>query len=178
MAQYTTQARPYAKATFELALEAGRLQDWSNMLRLLAAVVSHPSVTSYLASPSLSAEQKAKAVIDVCGEALDEQAGNFVSLLADNKRLSLLSEISRLFEELKASQERTIEVDVVSAYELSDSVEAKLAESLKKRLQREVKLNTRVDKQLIGGLVIHAGDLVIDGSLRGRLNKLADAMNS
>lgn len=178
MAQFTTQARPYAKAAFEVAHEAGNLQGWSDMLRLLGAVVSHDSVARYLASPSLSAEQQARAVIDVCGDELNDQAQNFIRLLADNKRLPLLPEVSRLFEELKAGQEKTIEVEVVSAYELTDSLEAKLVESLKKRLQREVTLNTRVDRRLIGGLVIHAGDLVIDGSVRGRLHKLAEAMNS
>lgn len=178
MSQFTTQARPYAKAAFEVALSADNLAGWSQMLSVLGAVVRHETVERFLASPSLSAEQQAQAVIDVCGDALSEQGQNFVKLLAENKRLALLPEVSVLFEALKANQERSIDVDVVTAFEMTDSVQEKLTQALKQRLQREVNISASVDKSLIGGMVVHAGDLVIDGSIRGRLNKLAETMKA
>lgn len=178
MSQLTTLARPYAKAAFEVALSGDSLSNWSAMLGLLGAVARHETVVRYLSSPSLSAQQQAGAVIELCGDELNAQAQNFLNLLAENKRLLLLPEIHRLFEELKASQEKTIDVDVTTAFALTDSAREKLAQSLKTRLQREVNINSHIDKRLIGGLVVRAGDLVIDGSIRGRLNKLAEAMNS
>lgn len=178
MSQLTTLARPYAKAAFEVALSGKSLSSWSAMLDLLGAVARHETVARYLSSPSLSAQQQAATIIELCGDELNVQAQNFLNLLAENKRLLLLPEIHRLFEELKASQEKTIDVEVTTAFALSGSAQENLAQSLKIRLQREVNINTHIDKRLIGGLVVRAGDLVIDGSVRGRLNKLAEAMNS
>lgn len=178
MAQLTTLARPYARAAFETAQAAGNLALWSQMLGTLGAVVRDEKVAALLASPARGAEQKAQVLVDLCGEALDEQGRNFVRVLAENKRLNLLPEIHELFEELKAEQERVLDVDVVSAFEMSEGAKDKLAQALTARLQRDVKIHTRVDGSLIGGLVVRAGDVVIDGSVRGRLHKLAEALNS
>lgn len=178
MSQLTTLSRPYAKAAFETALASGDLAAWSRMLGTLSAVVAHEKVANYLRSPFAGPEQQARTLIELCGEELNEAGRNFVTILAENKRLPLLPEIHRLFQEEKARQERTIDVEVVSAYALTDSVEAKLADSLKRRLQRDVKIHSRVDNSLLGGMVVRAGDLVIDGSVRGRLQKLAEAMKS
>jgi F-type H+-transporting ATPase subunit delta len=117
-------------------------------------------------------------LIDLCGESLDKSGQNFVRVLANNKRLSLLPEVFKLFEELKAEREKTIEVEVISAFSMDAQAQQKLSVALKNRLKREIKLNTRVDKFLIGGIVVRAGDLVIDGSIRGKLNKLAETMNA
>ena len=120
----------------------------------------------------------AATVVEVCGDTLLNEGRNFIGVLASNKRLPLLPEISSLFEQYKANQEKTINVDVISAFELSGDTEQSLAEVLSKKLEREVKVDSSVDPSLIGGVLIRAGDLVIDGSVRGRLNKLAEAMNS
>lgn len=178
MSQLTTLARPYAKAAFEVALSSDSLATWSTMLSVLGSVVIVDNVSRYVNSPSLSADQQAQALIDLCGEELNTEGQNLVKILAENKRLPVIPEIARLFEQLKAAQERSIDVEVISAFALTDSAEKALAENLKKRLQREVRINSRVDKDLIGGLVVRAGDLVIDGSVRGKLRKLAEAMNS
>src|SRR5690606_8374769 len=138
MSQLTTLSRPYARAAFEVANAAGALPQWSRMLRILSTVVSQAEVARYLAAPTVSTDQKAQQIVELCGDELDTQGRNFVKVVADNKRLPLLPEISRLFEEMKAAQERTLEVDVVSAYALTDSAEAKLADALRNRLQREV----------------------------------------
>lgn len=178
MAQLTTLARPYAKAAFEEALAKNALQGWSQMLGTLGAVVRDEKVAAYLASPTLTPEGKAKALIELCAEALDELGRNFVRVLAENKRLALLPEIQSLFEEFKANQERSVDVDVVSAFDMSEDSSRRLAESLRQRLQRNVNITTRVDRSLIGGLIVRAGDVVIDGSVRGRIQKLAEALNS
>lgn len=178
MAELTTLARPYAKAAFEVALNAGNLETWSKMLNQVAVVIENEKVLAVLSSPSLTGEQQAEIVINLCGDEINVQAQNFVSVLAENKRLELLPEIVDLFEILKANQEKTVEVDVLTAFPLADSTEQNIAKALKERLQREVSIRSEVDKSLLGGMIIRAGDLVIDGSVRGKLGKLAEAMNS
>ena len=178
MAELTTLARPYARASFEVALQDSALEEWSRILSLSAAITGQDEVSAVLASPSLSTEQISESFIKVCGDELNAKAKNFVRLLAENKRLVLLPEISALFEGLKANQEKAVDVEITTAFEISSDVSNKLAESLKDRLQREIKLATSVDQSLIGGAIIRAGDNVIDSSVRGKLSKLAELMNS
>jgi len=176
MAELTTLARPYAKAAFEAAVEAGSLGDWSESLATVAAVVSEPAVRSALTSPSLTGEKQAQLVTELCGDEIIGQVKNFIAILAENKRIPLMPEIVTLFETLKANQEMKVDVNVISAFPLSDALQEKLAASLKAKLQREVVLHSEADKSLIGGAVIRAGDLVIDGSVRGKLAKLSESM--
>ena len=176
MAQLITLARPYAKAAFAVAESSGQLGAWSKSLGLLAAVASQPVVASYLADPSRNTGEQAQTLITICGSELDANVQNFVLVLAANKRLALLSEIVALFEQLKAERERSIDVDVTSAFALDTAAEQQLGALLKQKLQRDVKLSTSVDSTLIGGVVIRAGDTVIDSYVSGRLKKLAEAM--
>lgn len=178
MAELTTLARPYAKAAFEVAVFADSLQTWSGMLAQVANVVSNESVSALLASPSLTGESQAQIVIEICGDEINAQVQNFVSVLSENKRLSLLPEIVGLFDILKAEQEKTVDVEISTAFELVGDTELKLAKAIKEKLNREVKIHSQIDKNLIGGMVIRAGDLVIDDSVRGKLHKLAEAMGS
>lgn len=178
MAELSTLARPYAKAAFQVAVQDGSLDSWSKMLTLSAAVSVDATVGVMLADPSLSSEKLALTFLSVCGEEIDTKGANFVHLLAENKRIGLLPEIAEQFDALKATQEKTLDVEVTTAYELSPETLAKLAQSLKVKLEREVKLNTNVDQSLLGGAVIRAGDTVIDSSVRGKLVKLAESMNS
>ena len=178
MAELSTLARPYAKAAFEYALSKSALADWSAALAMAAQVSQDDNVAALLSSPALTAAQMANTVIDICGDALGTDAQNFLRVLAENKRLPLLPEIHDLFDQYKANQEKSVDVSVLSAYELGDAAEQALAQVLSKKLEREVKVETEVDQSLLGGVLIRAGDLVIDGSVRGRLNKLAEAMNS
>ena len=178
MAELTTLARPYARAAFEVAMRDSALDKWSGMLTLIAAVAAQESVRAVLTDPVLSSTQVARSFIDVCGNELDAKGKNFVRLLAENKRLVLLPEISLLFENLKANQEKSIDVEITTAFKVSSDIADKLADALKTRLQREINLATRVDESLIGGAVIRAGDTVIDSSVRGKLSKLAESMNT
>lgn len=178
MAEFTTLARPYARAAFESARDGNALSAWSEALSLLAAVSGDAAVKVLISSPNLTSSEKSSKLIDVCGDALAEQQKNFVSVLADNGRLALLPEISQLFELFKANQEKTVDVDIETAFELNEAQLSALESSLKKTLARDVALSSKVDKALLGGVFIRAGDTVIDASVRGRLTKLAAAMGA
>lgn len=178
MAELTTLARPYAKAAFEYALAAKDLAGWSAMLATATAVSQQPIMLQALNLPSYTADQKAKIFVEVCADQLSGPGQNFIKNLAANKRLALLPHIAANFEQLKAAQEKSIDVEVVSAFTLSADLQEKLASALSKKLSRDVRVQASVDKSLIGGAVIRAGDTIIDGSLRGRLAKLAEAMNA
>lgn len=178
MAELTTLARPYARAAFESAREDAQLDAWAKALAVAAAVSAEPKVKQLLAAPGLTAAQKSAAFADVCGAELSDKFKNFVSVLAENKRLALLPYIQTLFSDLKAQLEKTINVEVTTAFEIDAAVKQQLVDALTKKLDRKVSLEAQIDQSLIGGAVIRAGDTVIDGSVKGRLAKLADAMNS
>ncbi len=178
MAETVTLARPYAKAAFMSALEDKNLAAWSKALALLAELESTDPVLALIDSPSLTAAQKSAELVKVCGDALSEKQSNLVAVLAENDRLALSSEISSLFEIYRAAHEQTVDVDIETAFELSDAQIASLKTSLKDTLSREVSVTSSVDKSLIGGVFIRAGDVVIDASLRGRLDKLAAAISA
>jgi F-type H+-transporting ATPase subunit delta len=175
MAERLTIARPYAKAVFKLAQSQKRLAQWSEALGLAAGVVADPRVAALLDSPAVSPEQLAGLLTEICGASLDEQGRNFIATLAANRRLAYLPEIAARYEQLRADAERTVEVTVTSAIELSAAQKSRYAEALAKRLGREVRLSCRTDPSLLGGAVVRADDLVIDGSVRGGLTQLAAA---
>lgn len=178
MAESITLARPYAKAAFQVALAENGLAQWSQMLSTLAAVSAHDKVSALLSHPGLTAEQHTDVLRDILGDELTEKGQNLVNLLADNRRLALLPQIFELFEAHKAEHEKSVDVELTTAYALSDELVEQLANALQKRLEREVKIHSHVDKHLIGGVVIRAGDTVIDNSVRGKLNKLAESLSS
>lgn len=178
MAELATLARPYAKAAFEYALAANALTKWSEMLALAAQVAQQDAVKQLLASPSMTTESKGQSFADVCGDELDASGQNFVKNLANNNRLELLPVVQQLFEDYKAQQEKSVDVEISSAFELSGDLQDKVAKALSAKLDRNVNVQSSIDKSLLGGVVVRAGDTVIDGSVRGRLAKLAEAMNS
>ena len=177
MAELTTVARPYAQAVFDRAQQTGRLADWSGMLQFAAAVAVDPAMRDAIEGARLTRTQLAQLFIEVAGDRLDDEGRNLVRLLAENRRMGLLVEIAAVYEVLRAEAESTVQAQMVSAFPLSDEQKERIAESLKQRLGRNVTLTAEVDESLIGGAIIHAGDLVIDGSVRGKLERLAGAMN-
>jgi len=178
MAELSTLARPYAKAAFEYAVEAKDVQGWSDSLSLAASVAQQPAVEKLLSSPSATAEKQAEAVQNICGDELATACQNFISILSENRRLQLLPQISQQFEIMKANLEKAVDVDVVTASKLNAAQQKSLSEALSAKLERKVNLQVSLDKSLLGGAVIRAGDTVIDGSIRGRLTKLAESLNS
>jgi F-type H+-transporting ATPase subunit delta len=173
MAEKTTIARPYARAAFEEAAGEAKLAPWSESLRAAATVVQDPRVQELLANPRVSAEALAQLLIDAGGPGLDEHGRNFMRTLADNRRLSYLPEISALFDQLKDGAEGVVDVTVTTAVALESAQRAPLAAALERRLGRQVRLHCETDRALIGGAVVRAGDLVIDGSVRTRLDRIA-----
>lgn len=176
MAEAITTARPYAQAVFEEAQKLADLKGWSEMLLSLAEAVNHPEVRAVVTSPRVLKVQVEKLMDGLLGAQAKTQQRNFVRVLVENQRLLLLPEITVLFEALRAEAEKTVNVVVDSAFELSAAQQDKIVSSLKKRLGREIKLVCKVNKELLGGIVICAGDKVIDGSARTRLGEMATAL--
>jgi F-type H+-transporting ATPase subunit delta len=178
VAERATIARPYAKAAFEAAREANALAAWSQGLKTAAGIVADPRVAELIKNPEWPAGDVAELVIDVAGDKLDAHMQNFVRVLAENHRLLLLPEVEAHYEAERADAENTVDVAVVSAVPLSQDQADKLKQALAARLKRRVRMQNTVDPALLGGAVIHAGDLVIDGSLKGRLERLGTELAS
>ena len=172
MAERATIARPYAKAAFGYARDANAFAGWSQGLKSGADVVCDPRVAALTKSPQWTAAALVGLVNDVVGSKLDAGMQNFVRVLAENRRLLLLPEIAAHFEVLRAEVENTVDVEVVSAVPLDAAQRDKLQSALSARLKRRVRMQNSVDATLMGGAVVRAGDLVIDGSLKGRLDRL------
>lgn len=176
MAEAITIARPYAQAAFEEASKLGDLKGWSEMLLFLAEVVNNPDVRAVVTNPRVAKSKVENVMEGLMGGKTKIQQRNFVRILVDNQRLLLLPEIVALFETLRAEAEKIVNVEVDSAFELSASQQEKIISSLKARMGREINLVCRVNKELLGGVVIRAGDKVIDGSARTRLGEMANAL--
>jgi F-type H+-transporting ATPase subunit delta len=178
VAERATVARPYAKAAFEYARAANAFAAWSQGLATAGEIVADPRVAGLTKSPSLTTADLADLIIDVAGSKLDAGMRNFMRVLAENHRLLLLPEIAAHYEELRSAVENTVDVEVTSAVPLNDAQAQKLKQALSTRLRRQVRMRTSVDAALMGGAVVRAGDLVIDGSLKGRLDRLATELGS
>ncbi len=176
MSNAITIARPYAQAAFEEAQKQNALKAWSELLLGLADVVQNADVHAVVSNPKVSKTKLADLMDAFAGAGANAQQRNFVRVLADNQRLLVLPEIAELFEVLKAEAEKTVNVVVDSAFELSAAQQDKIVSSLKKRMGREIKLACNVKKDLLGGVVIRAGDKVIDGSALTRLSEMANAL--
>jgi F-type H+-transporting ATPase subunit delta len=173
MSELSTLARPYAEAVFRMAQGESDLEGWSTRVKSLALIVSDEQLARLIADPAVAAERVAGLIIDVAGPGLGERGANFVKVLAENDRLSLLPEISAQFEALKASAEGTLEATITSAQELTQAQIDDLVGGLKAKFKRAVNVRVAVDPELIGGAVIMIGDQVIDGSVKGRLQRMA-----
>jgi F-type H+-transporting ATPase subunit delta len=175
MAEAATIARPYAKAAFLAARDAKALPPWSAALTQGASLAADASIEDLITNPKISVDQVVAMFAGLTGAGADVDAHwqNFVRLLASNKRLHVLPEIAVQYEMLRAQYENELDVQVTSAVALSPAQQDKLAGALKTRFKRDIRISTAVDPGLLGGAVIRAGDLVIDGSIHGRLQRLA-----
>jgi F-type H+-transporting ATPase subunit delta len=173
MAERVTIARPYAKAAFGYAREHGNFAQWSDALNVAASVVADENVARLLGNPRVTPRELVDLIGDVGGAAIDAQVRNFLDALATNRRLNLLPDVAALYELLRAEVENVADVQVTSAVPLDEAQRQRLTAALRKRLKRDVRLHCDVDAALIGGAIVRCGDLVIDGSLRARLERLA-----
>ncbi|HGJ5872367.1 F0F1 ATP synthase subunit delta [Arsenophonus apicola] len=177
MSEITTVARPYAKAAFDFAVENQCVDKWQNMLSFIAEATRNQQIGELL-SGSIAPETLAKTFITICGDEIDEHVRNLIRIMAENGRLSTLPEVLKQFIQLRAFLESTVDIDVISATELNEKQQFKISAAMEKRLSRKVKLNCKIDKSVIAGVIIRAGDLVIDGSVRGRIERLTDVLQS
>ncbi len=177
MAEKSTLARPYAQAIFELAQSQRVLPAWSEHLQRLALAVNDLNVRRLIVSPRVTDDQRVAIIAEVAGNRPGDKVVGLLRVLARNRRLGVLPEIAALYEKLRAEAERSLEAEVVSAFDITEEQKRQLAAALKKRLDREVSLTCRTDASLIGGAIVRAGDLVIDGSVTGKLGKLAVALS-
>ncbi|TGG91468.1 F0F1 ATP synthase subunit delta [Natronospirillum operosum] len=178
MAELSTLARPYAKAAFDAAQAGKNLSGWSAMLRSLATVLSLPAVQALAENASLSSAEKVRRLADLCREDIAEGGENLLQMMAENNRLTLMPAVFEQFETLRLAAEETADVTISSAFALTDEQITLLRDKLTARLGHKVSISTEVDQSLKAGAIIRYGDTVIDGSARGRLVKLAEAMNS
>jgi F-type H+-transporting ATPase subunit delta len=173
MAERVTIARPYAKAAFAEAHKTQRLSSWSEGLRLAASISVDERVKPLFGNPHVTPAQLVELMSAVGGAAIDAEVRRFLVVLAENARLPLLPEIAQLFEKMRAEQERVLDVTLKSAVELSAEQRERFTAALRRRFDREIRLHTEIDTSLLGGAVLQADDLVIDGSVRGGLTQLA-----
>jgi F-type H+-transporting ATPase subunit delta len=177
MSELTTVARPYAKAAFDFAVEAKAMDSWLSQLTFAAEVAQDNTIIGYI-SGGASVEQAQTLFLNVCGEQVDSQGQNFLKVLAKNERLLVLPQVLEQFIALKADFDQEVFVDVTSAVEVTAEQKTTLSAALEKRMARKVKLNCIVDASIVSGLIIKAGDMVIDGSVKGKLNRLATTLQS
>jgi len=176
MSELSTLARPYAESVFRMAQDEKDLAGWSARVQSLAMIVSDAQVARLIADPAVPADRVAGLIIEVAGADLGERGANFVKVLAENDRLSVLPEISTQFETLKATADGVLEATITSAQELTQAQIDDLVAGLKAKFNRAVNVQVDLDPELIGGAVIAIGDQVIDGSVKGRLQRMAFAL--
>lgn len=176
MAELATLARPYANAVFEVAKQEDRLDLWSRSLAVLVRTLQEPQIQPLIASPIHSPAKKAIALTDILGDRLSESVRRFVHVLAENRRLELLPEIQEGFEAKLEEEQRTLTVEITTAVDLTDEEKKQFTDTLQQRFQRDISLATLVDSTVLGGALIRAGDTVLDGTVRGKLEKLRNQM--
>jgi len=176
MAEAITVARPYAQAAFDEACELGELKSWSDLLQSIAQAVINPEVRAIITSPRIIKSQLVELMVALSGGKFSEIQLNFIKLLIEGQRLILLPEIVMLFEIMRAEAEKNVDVVVTSAFDLSEAQKQKIADALQKRMGREIRLSCETERNLLGGVIIRAGDKVIDGSARTHLSELANAL--
>ncbi|NRA72688.1 MAG: F0F1 ATP synthase subunit delta [Gammaproteobacteria bacterium] len=177
MADTITIARPYAKAAFDFAVEKNNVDQWLEMITFIGQVTADVTVIDMLKATTGTAE-KVALLVTLGGEQLNVNGHNLLKVMAQNERLLVLPEVSVLFAQYFDEYNKQVDADITSATELNDAQQADLAASLEKRLARKVKLNVTIDKSLIAGVIVRVGDLLIDGSVRGKLARLSNQLQS
>jgi F-type H+-transporting ATPase subunit delta len=176
MSELATLARPYAAAVFKRAKETNATDKWSQSLAFMSAVLSDKDISVVVDNPTVNNEKLSTLMLDICQEHVDEEGANFLKLLVQNRRLTLVPYIAEIFEAYKADDEGYVDVEVTTAYAFSKEEKQSFAAKLEKSLSKKVHMKISVDKSLIGGVLVRAGDRVIDGSIKGQLQQMQKAL--
>ena len=176
MSEVATLARPYAVAAFKRSLETGSTEQWSKSLAFMSSVLNDKEMSVVVGNPKVSKQGLSTLMLDICQGQLDDERANFLKLLVQNNRLTLAPTIAALFEALKAESEGYVDVEVATAYAFSKEEKQKFTSALEKSLNKKVHMKVSVDKSLIGGVLVRAGDRVIDGSIKGQLQHMQKAL--
>lgn len=177
MSELITIARPYAKAAFDFACQQDEIKHWQKMLSFAAEISDHHTMAKLLRE-NIEYDVLANLFISLCGRRLNKFGKNFIRIMAENKRLLLLPEVLQLFQQYCAERDSITDVEVISVAKLTKAQENKIAEAIEKRLSQKINLTNKIDKSIISGFILRAGDIVIDNSIRGRLERLTDALQS
>ncbi len=178
MAEAITVARPYAEAAYKFAVESKELSQWSKILQLAAAIAEDDRVKRLIGSPLISVNQLSELILEIGGKKFTAEARNLIVLMAENKRLLLLPQVSQLFEQLKAQHEGILEAKIISAFKMQGDQVDKLVDNLERKFNRKIEAQVSVDPELIGGVRVEIGDETLDASVRGKLEVMAVALKS
>ncbi|NOT13003.1 MAG: F0F1 ATP synthase subunit delta [Methylococcaceae bacterium] len=176
MSEIATLARPYAVAAFKRAKDGGTAEKWSKSLAFMSAVLRDQDIVGIVNNPKVGKNRLSALMLDICEGQVDQEGSNFLKLLVQNSRLALLPAIASIFESLKADDEGYIEVEVLTAYAFTDEARQSFSAKLAKTMNKNIHMNVTVDTSLIGGVLVRAGDKVIDGSIRGQLQQMQRAL--
>jgi F-type H+-transporting ATPase subunit delta len=176
MSELATLARPYATAAFKRAKETASTTKWSDSLAFMVAVMTDQQIVSVASNPRVNKDRLAQLLLTICNEQIDSESTNFLKLLLQNGRLGLLPDIANQFEAIKAEDEGYIDVEVTTAYAFTKEANNNFSATLEKFLNKKIHMNVTLDKSLIGGVIVRAGDRVIDGSIKGQLQQLQKAL--
>lgn len=176
MSELATLARPYAAAVFERAKETGSTKQWSQNLAFLSSVMSDKDIAVIVDNPKVSKQAVSELLLDICQGQITEEGENFVKLLVHNNRLALISTIAKQFETFKAEDEGYVEVEVTTAFAFTKEAKETFSDTLEKTFKKKIHMNVHVDKSLIGGFLVRAGDQVVDGSIKGQLQNMQKAL--
>ncbi|PKM12805.1 MAG: F0F1 ATP synthase subunit delta [Gammaproteobacteria bacterium HGW-Gammaproteobacteria-3] len=176
MSELATLARPYAEAVFKRAKETGSSAKWSEALAFISSLVNDEIIKAATDNPKIKKNDLTNLLLDICNDQVDQEAKNFLQVLVQNKRLKVARHIVVIFEQFRAQDEGYTDVDVASAYALSKDETKNLTATLENTLKKKVRLKVQVERSLIGGIVVRAGDTVIDGSIKGQLQHMQKAL--
>jgi len=176
MSELATLARPYAAAVFKRAKETNATEKWSQSLAFIAAILGNKDISVVVDNPKVGSQKIVDLILGICEGQVDKEGENFLKLLVHNKRLALLPYVAEIFEAYKAEDEGYVDVDVFTAYPFADTVQQRFTETLEKKLNKKVHMKVTVDASLIGGVLVRAGDRVIDGSIKGQLQHMQKAL--
>ncbi|SOD17376.1 F0F1 ATP synthase subunit delta [Nitrosomonas ureae] len=178
MAEAITVARPYAEAAYKFAVEKKELSQWSKILQLAASIAEDSQMKLLVGNPRISISQLSELILDVGGKKFPSEARNLIMLMVENKRVLLLSQVSQLFEQLKAQHEGILEARIISAFKMQNDQIDKLIDNLERKFNRKIEAQVSIDPELIGGVKVEIGDETLDASVRGKLEAMAVALKS